>query len=96
MKIVINDCSGGFSLSAKALICYHDLTGISLPCQGRDVSRTDPDLIRVIEKLGQEAASGGFARLVIIELAAGTKYRIQEHDGLEWIETEADIEWSIA
>lgn len=61
----------------------------------RDISRTDETLIEVIEQLGAEA-NGRCASLKIIDLQPGTKYRIQEYDGDEWIETEADIEWSIA
>lgn len=61
----------------------------------RNISRTDETLIEVIEQLGAEA-NGRFADLKIIDLQPGTKYRIQEYDGSEWIETEADFEWSIA
>ena len=61
----------------------------------RDLGRDDPVLIQVIEELGK-AADGAFAHLVIEDLPAGTKYRIQEYDGSEWIETESDIEWNIA
>lgn len=61
----------------------------------RNISRTDETLIKIIEQLGDEA-NGDFASLEIIDLQPGTKYRIQEYDGSEWIETESDIEWSIA
>jgi hypothetical protein len=57
--------------------------------------RTDPDLITVIEQLGQ-AADGFHARLAIRELSAGTKYRIEEYDGKENIMTPEDYTWSIA
>jgi hypothetical protein len=59
------------------------------------LSRDDQTLIQVIEELG-EAANGSFAKLTIKDLPPGTRYRIQEYDGSEWIETEADIEWLIA
>jgi len=36
------------------------------------------------------------AKLVIEDLPAGTRYSIEEYDGLEHIETEIDIIWSIA
>ena len=61
----------------------------------RELDRTDPILIQVIEELG-DAADGSFASFVIQDLPAGTKYRIQEYAGAEWIETESDIEWKVA
>jgi len=57
--------------------------------------RTDPILVQVVEELGDEA-SGDCAELCIRELEPGTKYRLQEYDGSEWVETEADILWSVA
>lgn len=57
--------------------------------------RTDPILVQVVEELG-DAASGQFSDLCIRELDPGTKYRLQEYDGSEWIETEEDILWSVA
>ena len=60
-----------------------------------NIERTDPVLAQVVEELGK-AASGEYADLCIIDLKPGTKYRITEYDGSEWIETEDDIEWSVA
>jgi hypothetical protein len=60
-----------------------------------DISRTDPALVQVVEELGKEA-NGWAADLCIIELPAGTKYRIDDYDGNESIETEDDILWTIA
>jgi hypothetical protein len=57
--------------------------------------RTDPILVQVVEELG-DAANGYCADLCIRELDPGTKYRLQEYDGSEWVETEEDIEWSVA
>jgi hypothetical protein len=57
--------------------------------------RTDPILVQVVEELG-DAANGSCADLCIRELDPGTKYRLQEYDGSEWVETEEDIEWSVA
>jgi hypothetical protein len=57
--------------------------------------RTDPILVQVVEELGDEA-SGDCAELCIHELDRGTRYRIQEYDGSEWVETEYDIEWQVA
>lgn len=60
-----------------------------------EIERTDPILVQVVEELGVDA-DGDCASLHIEELPAGTRYRIQEYDGREWIETYDSIEWSIA
>lgn len=57
--------------------------------------RTDPILVQVVEELG-DAANGYCADLCVRELEPGTKYRLQEYDGSEWVETEEDILWSVA
>jgi hypothetical protein len=57
--------------------------------------RTDPILVQVVEELGY-ASNGSCADLCIRELEPGTKYRLQEYDGSEWVETEEDILWSVA
>ena len=89
MKIVINHCYGGFSLS-------EELTKeLGLTYAGRDVDRTDPRLIAAVEK-DNKAASVQVAELIVAEIPSGAKYRIQEYDGLEWIELETEIEWSVA
>lgn len=60
-----------------------------------DLDRADPILIQVVETLGAKANSR-FSDLKIIDLPPGTKYRIQEYDGNEWVETEDGIDWRIA
>jgi hypothetical protein len=57
--------------------------------------RTDPILAQVVEELGDEA-NGSCAELFIRELTPGTRYLLREYDGLEWIETEDEMEWSVA
>jgi hypothetical protein len=47
-----------------------------------DETRRDPDLIAVIEELG-EKANGSFANLKIAEIPDGVEYEITEYDGLE-------------
>jgi hypothetical protein len=61
----------------------------------REGSRHDPDLIKVIEELG-EKANGFCAKLAIAELPAGTLYRIDEYDGRESVETNSSYEWVVA
>ena len=60
-----------------------------------DISRTDPNLVQVVEELGDKA-SDRFSDLQIRELAPGTKYRIDEYDGMETVMTVDDYTWSVA
>jgi hypothetical protein len=92
-KIVYNGCYGGFSLSLAAWERYNELGGEA--DNDHDIPRTDPILVQVVEELG-ERANGLCAELYIDDLTVGTKYRIREYDGLEHIETEDDIRWSVA
>ncbi len=142
MKVAINNCFGGFSLSALAIQelakrkgkeCYffeHDIKtkaytpltleetemtfmffaySVSNPqdykidkpdedglyrganeraekisLDNRMNDRSDPDLIAVIEMLGDEA-NGKHAELKIVEIPDGTDYEISEYDGNEHI-----------
>jgi hypothetical protein len=61
----------------------------------RNMDRTDPILVQVVEELGEDA-SGSCARLIIKELPKGTLYRINEYDGMESIETAGNVDWSVA
>lgn len=61
----------------------------------RDIPRTDPALVQVVEELG-DAASSPMAELAIRSLPAGSKYRIDEYDGSESVMTPDDYEWEIA
>jgi hypothetical protein len=61
----------------------------------RDLSRTDPILIQVVEELGDKA-NGSHAKLSMIALPAGTKYRLEEYDGFETVMTFEDYKWETA
>ena len=50
----------------------------------RGIDRTDPDLIAVIEELGEEA-NGRFADLEIVEIPDDIEFEIDQYDGLETI-----------
>jgi hypothetical protein len=52
-----------------------------------DIDRTDPDLIAVVEKLGDKA-NGACAELKIVEIPNGTRYIIDDYDGIESIHQE--------
>lgn len=58
-------------------------------------NRTDPDLIKVVEDLGDKA-NGEFAKIRLFEVSPGTQYRIDEYDGFESVVTQDTYEWSTA
>lgn len=57
--------------------------------------RADPVLVQVVEELG-DAADTLYSNLVIRELPAGTKYRIEEYDGSESVVTIDEYRWQVA
>jgi hypothetical protein len=80
MKVVINDCYGGFGLSKKAL----DMLGLKSDSIF-DRDRANPKLVEVVEKLGEEA-NGFCASLRVIEIPDDVKeWYIDEYDGVETI-----------
>lgn len=105
-EIVLNKYYGGFSLSRKAIelgaslsqkpcwqeeLAYANSNPDCISFQPGNLSRTDATLIRVVRELGAEA-NGRTAQLEIEEICCD-KYRICDHDGLEWIETPESIIW---
>ena len=50
-----------------------------------DVERTDSDLIRAIEIVGTEEASGKYASLKIVEIPDDVEWELGEYDGREWV-----------
>ena len=54
-------------------------------CYEGDIERNDPDLIRAIEIVGTEEASGKYASLKIVEIPDDVEWQIEEYDGSEWI-----------
>jgi hypothetical protein len=49
-----------------------------------DIARDDPDLVRVVEEMG-ERANSKFAKLKVVEIPDGVEWEIDEYDGCEWI-----------
>jgi len=91
MKVVYNNCYGGFSLSKEAIDLYKELTGKLGEICDSDISRHDPALVKVVETL-KEKANGYVADLRVKEIK-GNKYRIEEYDGIEAVVEPDDIEW---
>ena len=98
IKVAYNRCYGGFSLSPQASKLVNALKGgeeVVDPKFGFVyIPRHDPDLIEAIETLGTEEASSTYAS-ISIEIVKGDRYRIQEYDGLEWVETPDTIDWIV-
>jgi hypothetical protein len=63
---------------------YNNLWGKHSFDDTEDMDRSDPMLIEIVEKLGEEA-SGGCADLRVIEIPDGIEWGIEERDGMEWI-----------
>jgi hypothetical protein len=91
MKLVLNDCFGGFELSIAA----YKVMGVAYTIDARNTTllyasenfnnsnkRNDPRLIEAVEKLGVDA-NGKYAKLKIIEIPDGSYFHIQEYDGME-------------
>lgn len=87
MKIVINDCFGGFGLSEEA---YAKLIEWGVPV--RTDSRNHPLLVRVVEELGAKA-NGRFAKLKVVEIPDDVEWEIAEYDGNEHV-AEKHRTWS--
>jgi len=91
--VLYNRCYGGFSLSLAADARCKELDS-DFPEYSRDIDRNNPTAIKVFHELGSEKFSGGFADIQFFPLKKGSKYRIDEYDGLESVEQPQDIEWS--
>ena len=95
-KIVYNACYGGFGLSEKAIERYAELKGVSVDSvDAYGIPRNDPVLVQIVEELGEDVNSN-YGDLLICELPSGTRYRIEEYDGLESVVTEYKGYWDIA
>jgi hypothetical protein len=94
MKVVINNCYGGFSLSEAGIARYIELKGTELTDNfyDRDIPRDDAVLIQVVEELG-DAANGFAADLKIVDIPDDVDWYIEEYDGNEWV-AERHRTWS--
>lgn len=81
MKIVLNKCFGGFSLSDYAA----DLLDVNPHCDPEEI-RYDVQLIAYLEAFGTNRISGKYAELKVIEIPDNyTDYEIDDYDGIERI-----------
>ncbi len=90
MKVVYNNCYGGYSLSKAA---YEEL-GLDWDDYGySNIPRHDLRLVAMVEKLGA-AADGRNANLKIANID-GNKYMIDEYDGNESVVTPDSQDWVV-
>ncbi len=87
MKIVLNKCYGGFSLSEEQALAY-GFTEEELYHGGNgnvyygEMDRTDPQLVKVVE---QGLPNAWASELVVVEIPDEAYYNIEEYDGNEYI-----------
>ncbi len=90
MKIVINKCYGGFSMSKLVFdeleIEYNDYG--FLP---DNIDRTSKKLIKAIEKIGLKESSGEYAKLSIIEIPDNIDWFISNFDGMESVHENHEV-----
>jgi hypothetical protein len=91
-KIVINTCYGVFGLSIEAEKMLAKKKGFdsrsewnrshrsSDLCEFRD----DPDLIEIVETMG-DASYSPCAKLSIVTIPADVEWQIEDYDGAEWV-----------
>lgn len=93
MKVVINNCWGGFGLSDEALAIISKMKGKKVTSGSflSDEARLDKDLVAVVEKLGDKSW-GDFAELKIVEV--NEPFRIKEFDGAETIELLSQVKFT--
>lgn len=100
VKVAYNNCHGGFSLSPEAVRLAKKYAGEGTGWDKvseeygflyEDIKRHDEVLVRVIEELGSEAASGDCSELELWEV--DEPYFIDEYDGLESVETHSSMEY---
>jgi hypothetical protein len=86
MKVVVNRCHGGFTLSDVARAQLARARGVALDCLERDweLKRDALDLIAVVEAMGR-ASEGPYTSLEVVEIPDDVEWQIDEYDGAEWV-----------
>ena len=93
MKVVINDCYGGFGLTDASLNEYKIRKCITDEnFWYYDIPRDCPVLVAMVEEQGT-AVNGGFADLRIVEIPDDVDWYIEEYDGNEHV-AERHRTWS--
>ena len=89
VKVVINNCYGGFCLSKEGAKLYEERAGKIFTVF---VPRHDPVLVKIVEELGTNSY-GSSAKLIVVQIPAEFKdcYRIDEYDGTENIDLSSNL-----
>lgn len=83
MKVVINDCYGGFGLTQAAIDEYKNRKGITDEnFYYWDIPRDCPVLVEMVER---GDADGTYADLKVVEIPDDVDWYIEEYDGLEHV-----------
>tara|TARA_B100000949_G_scaffold213979_1_gene209196 strand:+ start:514 stop:828 length:315 start_codon:yes stop_codon:yes gene_type:complete len=96
MKVVINTCYGGFSLSKTVVNKYlkqkwDGYNPINIcecyDCKvlAYDISRTDKILIAMLEENPNLTDTYGNANLKVVEIPDDVEWEIADYDGKEWV-----------
>ena len=94
MKIVINTCYGGFSVSEKVFnelglewdgYGYLRNSYFGIESDNWDAYRSDPRLIAAVEKIGVEESSNRYSSLKVVEIPDGIEWDLDDYDGIETI-----------
>lgn len=95
MKIVINECFGGFGLSREAVDLYcaekeinpgkwNDTWKFYEDFHCRSIERNDPLLVGIVEQLGKKSW-GSCAQLKVVDIPDDVEWQINEYDGNEHV-----------
>jgi len=83
IKVVINNCHGGFGLSDAALNEYKIRKGVTDPnFYYYDIPRDCSVLVEMVER---GDADGDYSELKVVEIPDGVNWYIEEYDGLEHV-----------
>jgi len=89
IKILYNDCYGGFGFSEEFKAAYKERTGRDATTFNQlfRAVRADPIAVELFERLGSARASGENASLSVREIPALFEryWTIEEYDGNEWV-----------
>lgn len=88
MKVLYNGKYGGFSFS-DAFVEEFNKRHPEKKIDRYSNERTDPDVVALVEELGQEKSSGYSAMIYVEEIPDDVEYEIHEYDGLE------DVTWDV-
>ena len=87
MKVLVNDCYGGFSFS-EAFELHLKAIGINIWKNWTKMRefRDYPPIVEAAINFGLKEASGSFASLSVEEVPDGAFYDIHEYDGIEYVQ----------